>query len=409
MCRSLRPPIVRRQVQGRQADRPRLSVIDRVEDLQALAPAWDELARRASQPPFALCGYVAEAWRSSGATGWCVVAHRGQQLVAALPLLVRQRFGAREGVLLNGAHRGDLLCDPAEPPATGEAVLRVVGELPVDWMPVYGVAPGSALALALPERSLRPQQEHVLRLQMPDGWDAAYRRQTSAKSRSTDRRKLRRLHELGEVRFDLAGSGERLQRGLDEAFEIYRRRWGGRAGESGGFGSDPRAWHAVAERLGSEGLVQLVTLRIDGVAVAFTYSFLFNGTMWLHRLAFDPALDQYSPGWLTVLQAIGLASQAGAARVDFGLGQEPYKARLATHGTRVLWGTAVSTGVRGAVCARVDGARFWARQRAKQSDLALRARDRAFRFHHRRDERSASAQGERRPSAPRAPRSERTE
>lgn len=392
MCRSMRLAIARRQVQGRQVDRPRLSVIDRVEGLEALAPAWDELARTACQSPFALCGYVAEVWRSSGTSGWCVVAHRDRKLVAALPFLVKPHFGARAGVLLNGAHRGDLICDPAEPPETGEAVLRVVGELPVDWLPVHGVMPGSALAKALPERSLRPQQEHVLRLEMPDGWDVAYRRQTSAKSRNTDRRKLRRLHELGEVRFDLTGSGELLQRGLDEAFEIYRRRWRGRAGDAGGFGSDPRAWHAVADRLGSEGRVQLVTLRIDGVAVAFTYSFLFNETMWLHRLAFDPALGQYSPGWLTVLHAIGLASRAGASRVDFGVGQEAYKARLATSATRLLWGTAVSTGVRGAVGARVDDARFWARQRAKQVDLVLRARDRAFRFRHRPDGLSTSLQ-----------------
>lgn len=357
-------PIARRQAQGRPADRPRLSVIDSVAGLEALAPAWDELARGASQPPFALSGCVAEVWRSSGASGWCVVAHRDRHLVAALPFLVKPRFGAREGVLLNGAHRADLLCDPSEPPETVEAVLQVVGELPVDWLPVYGVAPGSALARALPERSLHPQQEHVRRLEMPDGWDAAYRQQTPAKSRNADRLKLRRLHELGDVRFDLAGSGEPLRRGLDEAFEIYRR-WCGSAGESGGFGSDPRAWHAVADRLGSEGQVQLVTLRIDGVAVAFTYLFLFNETMWLHQLAFDPAFDHYSPGWLTVLQAIGVASQAGASCVDFGLGQERDTARLATSETRLLWGTAVSTGVRGAVGARVDGARFWIRQRAK--------------------------------------------
>jgi CelD/BcsL family acetyltransferase involved in cellulose biosynthesis len=241
---------------------------------------------------------------------------------------------------------------------------------------------GEQLVGGLPPRALRPQQEHVHWLEMPEGWEVAYQALVSSKGRSDDRRKLRRLGELGELEFRIATSGEELQRALGYAFEIYRRRWQDRAGEAGGFASHESSWRAVGRALGERGHAQLVTLHLDGTPIAFTYSFLFGETMWGHRVGFDSELTQYSPGWLTIHQAIRLASAAGVTRVDFGLGNESYKQRLATGRTQVLWGTAVAIGLSGAIAAHVEETGFLTRQEAKQRPAIDQARQRAFRLRH---------------------------
>ena len=122
----------------------------------------------------------------------------------------------------------------------------------------------------------------------------------------------------------------------------------------------------------------MVILRVDGAPLAFTYNFAFNGTLWGHRLAHAPGYDRFSPGRLTILQTLAVASEAGLTRVDFGLGGDAYKTQLATGSDPLLWGTAIARGPRGALAARLDEARFATRQRAKQSDAVVRARQRAF-------------------------------
>ena len=201
------------------------------------------------------------------------------------------------------------------------------------------------LARSLPERALHAQHDRIFHLDMPDGWDAAYLELTNGKRRADDRRRLR---------------------------------WQHRVGESGGFKTNEESWGAVAGRLAADGNVLMVLLRLDGDPVAFTYNFAFNGTLWGHRLANAPGHDGYSPGRLTILQTLAATSDAGLRRVDFGLGGDAYKAQLATGDHALLWGTAVTRGARGALGARLTEAQFAARQRAKQSDAVLRARQRMF-------------------------------
>lgn len=353
-------------------------VIGRVDEFDALSRRWDELARRARATPFMLSGYLAEVWRLTSESAYCVVAERGERLVGGLPLQVRGRPWAREAALLAGAHRSDLLCDPGEPRETSRALLDAARELPLDWLPVRGVIAETVLARALPEGALHPQREQIFHLDMPDGWEPAYHQLANAKRRADDRRRLRGLRREAEVVFEVATEPEHVQRALTDAFEIYRKRWQGQAGESGGFGAGEESWRAVAGRLAADGNVRMVMLRVDGAPLAFTYNFAFNGTLWGHRLAHAPGYDRFSPGRLTILQTLAAASEAGLKRVDFGLGGDAYKTQLATGSDALLWGTAVARGPRGALTARLDEARFATRQRAKQSDAVVRARQRAF-------------------------------
>ena len=55
-------------------------------------------------------------------------------------------------------------------------------------------------------------------------------------------------------------------------------------------------------------------LRLDGRAIAFHYWFALEGRMYVHRLAFDPALSRWSPGLVNTLDAIEAAAGGRASR-----------------------------------------------------------------------------------------------
>src|SRR5205807_344203 len=110
---------VNRNLGGR--DGLAISVVDRVEDFEASAPAWDDMVRRAHGTPFMLAPYIASAWRHHRGDALCVFVHRGEKLIGGLPVAIEHRFGARKAVLLCGAHRTDLVVDRDEPAATSSA------------------------------------------------------------------------------------------------------------------------------------------------------------------------------------------------------------------------------------------------------------------------------------------------
>jgi CelD/BcsL family acetyltransferase involved in cellulose biosynthesis len=116
-----------------------------------------------------------------------------------------------------------------------------------------------------------------------------------------------------------------------------------------------------------------VLLELDGRAIAFQYYFAFAGTMFVHRLAFDPAYAAFSPGVLVTLRAVEEASREGLQRVEFLRGEEPYKLQLADHVEDVLWVACLPQGLRGQLRARRRIAELRIRQRAKASGGLHRA------------------------------------
>jgi CelD/BcsL family acetyltransferase involved in cellulose biosynthesis len=82
-------------------------------------------------------------------------------------------------------------------------------------------------------------------------------------------------------------------------------------------------------RLAAIDVPRIVTLRLDGRAIAFHYFFALERRMYVHRLAFDPALARFSPGLVNTLDAIAAAADEGLERVEFLGGDERYKLELA--------------------------------------------------------------------------------
>lgn len=306
--------------------------------LEAIRGEWDALVRAAPRPsPFLLHRWVTTWWRHFGreATLAVVTARRDQRLVGLAPLFIQRQRGSRVCRFLGGHESAlaDLLIAKGEDAEVAGAVLQGVRALPFHYLDAFGMPEGGVLpGLAASTRLNLLRRVDAPVLLMPDGWAAAYASRISSKKRNLHRRRLRQLSELGAISWTIARTPEEVASELEHAFEIHARRWEGRPDGSTFGTATGRVFHREGARaLAAGDMVRIVTLRVDGRPIAFHYYFLLDQTMYVHRLAFDPAVARYSPGQVTLIHALEDASEGGVTRVEFLGGDERYKVELADH------------------------------------------------------------------------------
>jgi CelD/BcsL family acetyltransferase involved in cellulose biosynthesis len=344
-----------------------------VDELSGLAPQWDELVRSQARPsPFLLHGWLSEWWRHYGEGGELAVhvAHRDGRLVGALPLCIRRRYGLRVVSFLGGdTGLADLLLAGGEEPVTATALAARAASGRHDFADFSGLPAGSRLVAGLGPSSVRLiARSEAPVLDLRRGWHVVYASRLSAKKRSLHRRRRRQLASLGRLKVEVARTPDELERALDDAFVVHLLRWNGRPDGSGFATPTGRRFnHALVRRLAPLNVPRIVTLRVDGRPIAFHYYLVLEGTMYVHRLAFDPDFARLSPGVINTLDAIEAAAAEGATRVEFLGGAERYKVELADHLEPLHQGLGLSATLRGraAVAARLGGIR--ARSRLKRS------------------------------------------
>ena len=195
---------------------------------------------------------------------------------------------------------------------------------------MYGLPTASRLA-----KALGPSLEVIQRVEAPvldlgPGWEAVYQAKTSSKKRNLHRRRRRQLAELGRLEVVVARDLDELEPALEDAFRLHDLRWDGRPDGSGFATPAGRTFQREAiAALAELDVPRIVLLKLDGRAVAFHYYFAFEGRMYVHRLAFDPALARFSPGLVNTLDTIEAAADEGLTRVEFLGGAERYKTELA--------------------------------------------------------------------------------
>jgi CelD/BcsL family acetyltransferase involved in cellulose biosynthesis len=300
-----------------------------------LADQWDALVKASPRPsPFLLHGWLSEWWRhyGSGCELAVHVSFRGSKLVGALPLCVSEKRGLRVTSFIGGdPGLADVLLADGEGDATAGTLARRAAAAEQDLAEFSGLPTDSRLAAALgrPALTLIERAEAPV-LDLSAGWDAVYAAKFSSKQRSHHRRRRRQLSELGPVAVEVARTAEELGDALENAFVLHDLRWQGRPDGSGFTTPVGRRFsHAVVEALAPLGIPRIVTLKIDGRAVAFHYYLAFEGRIYVHRIAFDPAFARFSPGVINTLDAIEAAAAEGATRVEFLGGAERYKVDLA--------------------------------------------------------------------------------
>jgi CelD/BcsL family acetyltransferase involved in cellulose biosynthesis len=349
-----------------------IETVSRLEDFEALGGEWDELVRAMPRPsPFLLHGWLAEWWRhgADGAEVAVHVASEGGRLTGALPMMVRRRAGVRVAGFMGDrvCVLPDLLLAPGASPALGDRLAARLGA-GCDVADLHGLPADSRIAASLGARLDLIERIEAPVLDLAPGWDAVYRAKASSRKRNLHRRRRRQLGELGRVTVTVARDPDELEPALEEAFRLHALRWDGRPDGSGFATPAGQRFHRAAlRRLAAIDVPRIVTLRVDGRAVAFHYWFALEGRMYVHRLAFDPALARCSPGLVNTLDAVEAAAAEGMRRVEFLGGGERYKLELADRLEPLYQGFGVTSGLRGQGYAAAQALTIRARLRLKRS------------------------------------------
>jgi CelD/BcsL family acetyltransferase involved in cellulose biosynthesis len=357
-----------------------LETISSAEGFAPLHQDWDLLVRAMPRPsPMFLHGWLREWWRHYGDDGDLAVhvAYRDGRLVGALPLCVRSRLGMRVLTFVGGSQSAlaDLLVAPGEGLATETALAGRVASSDHDFADLFGLPGGSRLMHALGESQLRlVERAEAPVLDIEGDWDDVYRARMSGKKRGQNRRRRRNLAMLGKIEVAIARTREELAAALEDAFALHSLRWNGRPDGSHFVTPTGRRFHRAAIlALADVDVPRIVTLKVDGRAIAFHYFFALERRMYVHRIGFDPdpAFARCSPGWLNTLDTIEAAAGEGARRVEYLGGADRYKLELSDRFEPLYEGFGLPGNLRGAAAARARVGAIQLRKRLKRSD-ALR-------------------------------------
>jgi CelD/BcsL family acetyltransferase involved in cellulose biosynthesis len=164
-----------------------------------------------------------------------------------------------------------------------------------------------------------------LALRPTQGWPQ-YFAGLGQEHRYSFRRKLRKLGERFEVRFEAACTEPERKRALAVLINLHQRRWRQR-GTSEAFSSPQLvAFHEEFSALAlRRGWLRLFVLQLDGQPVAALYGFRYRQRFSFYQSGFDPEWGKHSVGLVTMGLTIRRAFEEGALEFDFLHGDEAYK------------------------------------------------------------------------------------
>jgi CelD/BcsL family acetyltransferase involved in cellulose biosynthesis len=301
------------------------------ESFSALAGEWDGLVRAMPRPsPALLHGWLSEWWRcwEDGGRLAVEVARRDGALVGALPLCVLPRAGLRVLTFVGGDQSplADIMLAEGESREVSTALLERAEATPHDYADLFGLPSTGVLTAALNGNVQLIERSEAPVLDLEAGWEAVYQEKTSSKARSLHRRRRRQLAELGRLEVVVARTIDELEPALEDAFALHELRWAGRPDGSRFATPEGRIFHRAALRpLAELDVARIVTLKLDDRPIAFHYYFALERRMYVNRIAFDPEFGRHSPGLINTLDALQVAADEGATRVEFLGGAERYK------------------------------------------------------------------------------------
>lgn len=104
-------------------------------------------------------------------------------------------------------------------------------------------------------------------------------------------------------------------------------------------GKEQAFYRQMTERAGDTGWLRFTRLDWDGRAIAYHFGASYNGRYLYGVPSFDVELRHLGPGEVLLRQLLLDAIAEGASEFDFGIGDESYKYRYATHVNRLrTWG-----------------------------------------------------------------------
>jgi CelD/BcsL family acetyltransferase involved in cellulose biosynthesis len=349
------------------------------EEAFARLEGWDELVCAMPRPsPFLLHAWLLEWWRHFGGERELAVhvAFRGRRLVGALPLCVDRRLGLRTTEFVGGswAALADVVVASGEEATTADALVERAASSAHDFADLFGLSGSSRLVAALPRGALRlVERLEAPVLDLSAGWDAVYEAKTTSKLRGDRRRRLRQLEGLGTVEVTMARTPAELEPALEEAFRVHALRWQGRADPTGFVTPTGMRFHRAAlPRLAELNAARLLTLRLDGRAIAFALSLQVCGRAYGLTMAFDPAFARYGPGAEAFMRRLETAAGEGITRFELLGAAAFHKQRFTDRFEPIYEGIGLARTLRGRAAAEALLGGIHVRRRLKRSPAAQR-------------------------------------
>lgn len=318
-----------------------ISVLDQVDEVEAIAPAWRALVEGDALPVtvFQSPGWLLPAIRRLGdgpnATSmrFVVVCDRvGLAMIAPFAVTVHGGVRVLEWLGAPVPEYGDVIvrkdCDAGR--LLGDVVSHLNKRDRLDAVHLSKVREDAAAfgylsenAINLPNRNSAP----FVKLTAPA---AAERHERSSRSAKGNRRKRRRLAELGTVSFAVHAAGERA-RGLARVALEHKQAWLDERGLVSRMLGNAACTGALLDAVGAEESGALVSgLSIDGRPIAIEIGFVKEHTYYSYLAAIDPQYARFSPGSIQLAELIEWCRAAGLRCFDL-LGPEgDYKRSMST-------------------------------------------------------------------------------
>jgi CelD/BcsL family acetyltransferase involved in cellulose biosynthesis len=161
-------------------------------------------------------------------------------------------------------------------------------------------------------------------------WDQFYEAHAGPKTRSTDRRKTRRLEETGAVTCTITdGRDEAAFRRITEAMiEQKEKRYREIRARNIFESEDKRAFFLrPVESLVRTGRLNLSDLSVDGKVITTHWGMVYRGRFYYFMPSFAPGpWTRFSPGRLLLFRLFQWCIDQGVEVLDFTVGDEAYKA-----------------------------------------------------------------------------------
>jgi CelD/BcsL family acetyltransferase involved in cellulose biosynthesis len=311
-------------------------------DLASLAAEWTTFERAAECTVFQTFAWLAKWQQHIGelrGTQPAIVLGRGQrgELLFILPLAIE-----KQGALRRLTWLGSELCD-YNAPLIARTFWRSVGDFAELWGKVLrllqsdprlrfdfvdlqkmaetvGSECNPFLSLAtLPNAS----SAHVASL--GHNWDDYYKQKRSSETRKKERKQLRRLAEIGEVRFVDVKDKAEIERTIETLMQQKAKTFA-RMGVENLFAREGyRAfWRDVAAAL--HGVTHVSRLEVGMTIAATSLGLTHRGCYYLVLSSYDDGeVMRFGPGRAHLHELLHHAIARDIRRFDFTIGDEPYK------------------------------------------------------------------------------------
>ncbi len=358
-----------------------LSAHDNLADVEQV---WRGFQETADCTPFQTFDWLS-AWQRhigapNGVTPAIVIGRRGDEILFLLPLGVERGAFTRRLTFL-----GQDLCDYnaplLAPDFTGvsgsacadmwadiRALLQATPALRHDTI-ALGKMPAKIGAQPNPMLTLDVQlnPSNAYETDLAGDWEKFYTAKRSSSTRRRDRTKLKKLGDLGEVRFvnpDAADLGKTLDTLVQQKSKSFARMGVGNLFAKPGHAAF-YAELATAPQMRS--LVHLSRLDVGSTWAAVNLGLTFRDCYY-HILASydDGEVSRFGPGAAHLRELLKFAIERGLKRFDFTIGDEPYK-RDWCDSEQLLYDYAASATLRGLPVTGFAQARRSAKRMIKHS------------------------------------------